>query len=330
MTVKAYLVNLTTRRAAVLFLEALLLGSLSIILRIGLPWTPALFVTAYGIVLLYSEKVCLVSHSEMTNNSPYFLGFLFFLVALANTFRSFSVQATDSQLEYVVRQLGAALLPTIFGLTFRQLLFAYSPAQADQDIFFRTLEEELRRSATEFKRSQAELVELVKEFIEMRRGLFSEEEKAARKYVHNLEKAIALFDGSFSNYPAMISSTLANCAQSLNGFKEKLRELTEAAEHIEPRRLSEVVAQFDNVKTNAGGLAVEISSLKATLEDLRTLAGSLPATIKEQLGSTKNDLDKVRSDLSIKVASIQSDLTEIDKVLTDFVSITQARIETIR
>jgi hypothetical protein len=330
VTIKTYLVNLTTRRAASLFFGGLLIGVICILSGFGLPWSPGIVVAAYGCVLWYAEKVCLVSHTEMTNNSPYFLGFLFFLVALANTFHSFSVQASDLQLQYVIRQLGSALIPTIVGLPFRQLLFAYSASQADQDLFFRTLEDELRRSATEFRRSQTELVQLVQEFVEMRRGLFSEEEKASRRYVHNLEKAIALFDTTLSDYPIVISSTLSSCAQSVSGLKEKLRELSQAVEHTDPRQLSDIVAQFASVKTSAGGLAGELANLKSTVEHLRALAETVPAGIKDQLASAKVDLDGVRADLRDKVASIQSDLTAIDKVLTDFVIVAQGRIEAIR
>jgi hypothetical protein len=72
---RTYLVNLTSRRAVVLFLISLVCGAVFIVAGVGLPWTPALVVSAYGAVLLYCAKVLLVPHSEMTNNSPYFLGF---------------------------------------------------------------------------------------------------------------------------------------------------------------------------------------------------------------------------------------------------------------
>ena len=330
MTIKTYLLNLTTRRAVIMFLAAFGLGLISIVFGFGLPWVPAIIVAIYGSILLYAEKEYLVSLSEMTSNSPYFLGFLFFLIALAKTFHTFSVEATDTQLQDVIRQFGSALFPTIVGLPFRQLLFAYSASQADQDLFFRTLEEELRQSAAEFRRSQVELVQLVHEFVEMRRGLFSEEEKAARRYIHNLEKAIALFDTSLSDYPIAISSTLSSCAQSLHELKEKLLELNQAAEHTHPRQLSDMVAHFDSVKTSAGSLAGELINLKSTVELLRALAEKVPPSIKEQLVSTKVDLDEARSDLRVKIASIQSDLTAIDKVLTDFVIVAQERIEDIR
>src|SRR5271169_1636680 len=54
----------------------------------------------------------------------------------------------------IFRQLGTALVATIVGLPFRQALFAYAPGQQDQDTFYRNLEEELRRSASEFRKSQ--------------------------------------------------------------------------------------------------------------------------------------------------------------------------------
>jgi hypothetical protein len=308
----------------------LILGGASIQAELALPWTPGLIVAAYGGVLLYSEMACGVTHAEMTNNSPYFLGFIFFLFSLLTTFRNFSSHGADAQFDYIVRQLGTALLPTIVGLPLRQLLFAHGPSQADQDLFFRTLEDELRRGASEFRRSQAELVQLVQQFVEMRKGLFSEEEKAARDYVHTLERAIGMFQESLANYPSVISTALSACAQSVHALKEKLRELNQAAQQTEPNQLSNMIAQFESVKASAGTLAGELSELRKTVEQLRLLAGAVPGTIKEQLASVKVDVDQVRSELIVKVATIQSDLTAIDKVLSDFVAVAQVRIEAMR
>ncbi len=153
--IRAYFLNLTSRRAVLLFLMALGAGAILIVANVCLPWSPPLIVVIYGSVLLVTAKFYRVPHSDMTNNSPYFLAFLFFLLSLATAFWNLRLASADLQLGDIVHQLGGALIATIVGIPFRQLLFAYSPEQADQDLYFRALEEELRRSATEFKRSQA-------------------------------------------------------------------------------------------------------------------------------------------------------------------------------
>jgi hypothetical protein len=284
----------------------------------------------------------------MTNNSPYFLGFLLFLVSLFTTFSRLSMDAADLQVGFIIRQLGAALLTTIVGLPFRQLLFAYSPAQADQDLFFRTLEEELRRSATEFKRSQAELVTLVQEFIEVRKTLFGDEEKASRRYVRNLEKAAALFEQDLTNYPTVISSAISACAESVSALMEKLRELAQATANADGKQISAMIAQFDAIKTGATTLSQELGNLRLSVEQLRSSSATLPAVVKQhleaaksdfdaaraavkmQLGMAKSDFEVVRTELSSKVGTIQNDIEAIDRLLTDFVAVIRERIEAFR
>jgi hypothetical protein len=327
---RTYLVNLTSRRAVNLFLISLAAGSVLITADIYLPWSPAVVVIAYGGVLFYCAKVFLVPHSEMTNNSPYFLGFLFFLISLLRTFWSISTLGDDLQLGQMLRELGGALLATIVGLPLRQLLFAYSPSQAEQDIFFRTLEEELRRSATEFKRSQVELIQLVHEFVETRKGFFSEEEKASRRYIRGLEKAAGIFEESAANYPAIISAALSKCAQSLKVLQEKSLELSQAAQTLEPDKIKEVVTQFAAVRDSSAELARGLSGLQVGVVQLEQLVAGLPSNVGGHLRGAQVEFDEVRRDFRKKVDEIQADISAIDKVLTDFVALTQERVGTGR
>jgi hypothetical protein len=324
---RTYLVNLTSRRAVILFLISLACGTLFIVADIGLPWTPALVVCAYGAVLLYCAKVLLVPHSEMTNNSPYFLGFLFFLISLLRTFWSVSSLSDDLQLGPMVHQLGGALLSTVAGLPFRQLLFAYSPSQAEQDIFFRTLEEELRRSATEFKRSQVELIQLIQEFVEARKVSFSEEEKASQHYIKSLEQAVGLFEQSAATYPAVISSALSTCAQSLQVLQEKTRALSQAAQTLAPEQISGIVTEFAAVRETSASLARDLGGLQIAVVQLKQLAAGLP---EGMLRGAQQEFDEVRRQMRRRVDEIQVDLSAIDKVLNDFVALTQERIGVVR
>jgi hypothetical protein len=327
---RTYLVNLTSRRAVHLFTISLACGILFIVDDIGLPWTPALVVCAYGAILLYCAKCLLVPHSEMTNNSPYFLGFLFFLISLLRTFWSVSSLADDLQLGQMVHQLGGALLATVAGLPFRQLLFAYSPSQAEQDIFFRTLEEELRRSATEFKRSQVELIQLIQGFVEARKGIFSEEEEASRQYIRSLQKAVGLFEESAANYPAVISSALSTCAQSLNVLQEKSLELSQAAQTLSPEKIKDIVIQFTAVRDSSVDLTRGLGGLQSAVVQLERLANGLPSSIGGNLRGAQTEFDEIRLRLRRSVNEIQLDVSAIDKVLTDFVVLTQERIGLVR
>jgi hypothetical protein len=327
---RKYLINFTSRSAAKLFLLCLICGAFLIVLDVGLPWTPALVVIAYGVVLLYCAKELLVPHSEMTNNSPYFLGFMFFLISLLRSFWNVSSLTSDLQLGQIVHQMAGALLATVAGFPFRQLLFAYSPSQAEQDIFFRTLEEELRRSATEFKRSQIELIQLIRDFVEARKGIFSDEERASRQYIQSLEKAIKIFEDSAANYPSVISSSLSSCTASLKVLQEKSLELSQAAQTIAPERIREIGDQLASVKDRSGDLAHGLTVLQASLAQIVQSASSLPAHIGQHLREAQAEFEEVRRQLRSKLDEIQVDITSIDKVLTDFVTLTQERVGVIR
>ena len=158
-----------------MFIIALALGTAAIAFDFHLPWTPAAIVAGYGTCLLFATLKGHSSLSDITTNSPYFLGFILFLVSLFITFTRAGMTPQHIDFSYVVRQLGVALLTTIVGLPFRQCLLAYNPLQQEQDEFYRTLEEELRRSAASFKRAQVELVGLVTEFITSRKTIFNDE-----------------------------------------------------------------------------------------------------------------------------------------------------------
>jgi len=219
---RSFLLHLTTQRAFILFGLDFALGLISICANFGLPWIPALLVLMYGLVLLYSAVSLKVSHSEATNNSPYFLGFVFFLVSLFRAFYSVSFTNGD-QIDLVIHQLGAALLTTIVGLPLRQALFAFSPSQADQDLFYRTLEEELRRSAAEFRRSQVEMLQIIEDFVAARQSLFKDEQKAIRQYVTSLTKATAVLDGSINDFPNAIATILESSLSKFRILEEHFR-----------------------------------------------------------------------------------------------------------
>lgn len=330
MQLRRFLVDLTSRRAVNLFVGVLCVGSVFIAANLGLPWTPALLVAAYGSVLLYCAGVLLVTHSDMTNNSPYFLGFLFFLISLLRSFLTLSSFSDAVQLDQIVHQMGGALLATVVGLPFRQLLFAYSPSQAEQDTFFRTLEEELRRSATEFKRSQVELIQLVHDFVETRKMMFSDEEKASRQYIRSLQDGVKIFEESAANYPSVISSALSSCAASLKQLEERSQALAQSTQNLTPDRIRDIASQFAAVSDRSGDLAHGLNVLNATLIQVEQMIAGVPSRVGGHLRVAQSEFDDVRRQLRDKLDGIQGDVAAIDALLTDFVALTRERIGAVR
>lgn len=286
-------------------------------------------VLVYGLLLFYAAKAFFVSHSEMTNNSPYFLGFLFFLISLFRTFTGFDSSQPLSP-SAVIGQLGSALLSTIVGLPFRQLLFAYAPAQADQDEFFRTLEEELRRSATQFKKSQAELVDLLQEFIASRELLFSEEEKASKRFVQNMEKTAKVFDHAFENYPTVISTALTESAKGVTKLRNALDELVVNTKELKAPVFIDTLREVEGLRQATADLARQIVSLKESMEGMTQVTEKLPAKIETAFEAARTQSGAAGSKLLEGLKMIEEDVKAVDAILDDFLSVLRSRVAALR
>ena len=323
---KAYLLDLTTGRAFHLFFLALSLGALCTWFDAFLPWLPAIFVLAYGGVLLYAEKALLVSHSETTKNSPYFLGFLLTLIALFAVFYTRPPERADLAWGFLVRQLGSALLTTIVGLAVRQSLFAYAPAQQEEDKFFRTIEEELRRSASQFRKTQDDFVQLLQEFIATREVLFSEEEKASRRYVENLTRAITVFDQVYDGYPKQISSTLSKFAKRVDVLAKKIEEMAEATGRIDSTAFTEISQRLEGFQKATSQVSNELDNLRHNVVSLRDVADQFPGRIEQFASDAANRSRVIGTQLGEVIDSIHRDLQAIDSILSDFVRVIQKHI----
>jgi hypothetical protein len=325
-SIKDALVNLTTRGAFKLFLCAIALGAVSVAADFWLPWFPALVVALYGSCLVYAEIKGHVSLSDLTNNSPYFLGFILFLFSLFITFLRYGRQPEQMQMGFVIRELGASLLTTIVGLPFRQWLFAYDPAQQDQDLFYHALEEELRRSAGEFKKSQIELVGLVEQFVETRKTLFAEEEAASEKYISNLKRGVSVFDESFAEYPSLISSALDSCTNILGILRTKLEVLSTTITGIDASNLKQAETELQKLTEQSAALRESLGLLAQSVVGLTARAGLIPRVVAEAFNSTKTIAADSATQLRDQLSVLRKDIADIDALLTEFVKMQTVRI----
>ncbi|GEM_PF-4672396 len=275
----------------------------------------------YGSCLIYAEIVGHISHSDLTNNSPYFLGFVLFLFSLFVTFTRYGVQAEHMQMGFVIRELGSSLLTTVVGLPFRQWLFAYDPAQQDQDAFYRTLEEELRRSAGEFKKSQIELVGLVEQFVEVRKTLFEQEQTAAEQYVSNLRRAVLIFEDSFGGYPQLIASSLEACTKMFDKLKARMQKLSEVVEQFDSSQLKNAETELQKFTEQAIVLRQSLDALSESVTGLTSQAGAIPGVVSQAYGAFAETAGQGAAQLRANLGILLSDLGNLDRLLTEFVDI---------
>lgn len=206
----------------------------------------------------------------------------------------------------MIHQLGVALLTTVVALPIRQALFAFSPSQSDEDLFYRNLEEELRRSASEFRRAQVEMVQIIQEMVELRRTFFIEESQAVKRYVKSLSNATAILDGSINSYPNSISATLESCTQGFGELQGQIRNLAAAASSLDSSKLNASITAFSSIGSAARELEASIAALKESLTSSRQAAEMLPAGFDRLAGSAGRELEA-------SVASIQDSIASVRK-----------------
>jgi hypothetical protein len=334
-SLKRLLLNLDSVKAALLFLTSLAIASVSIVSNFGVPEIPIALVLVYSFILFAASHWFFVSHSEMTKNSPYFLAFLLFLVALFAIFRDAN---GDLQPTTILPRLGAALIPTIIGLAFRQLLFAIDRAQKDHDVFYRTLEEELQRNAVEFKKAQIQLVDLVHDFTETRATLLAAEERAARDYISHMQGAVAVFDEAGTAYPKAILEAITALNRRLTSVLQKIDQAISATSSIDVTAVSTAEAALRSLSTHLQASTADLTNVRTTAQEfvstLNTSSASLAQMVTQTqgsiVGSTRlllegftDALSKVRTAVErehLAIAEIaqpiQNDLQAVDRILT--------------
>ena len=292
----------------------------------GLPWLPALVVACYGSCLVYAEIEGHVAHSDLTKNSPYFLGFTLFLFSLFVTFTRYEHHADQLQMAFVIRQLGASLLTTVVGLPFRQWLFAYDPSQRDQDLFYHALEEELRRSAGEFKKAQVELVGLVEQFVETRKTLFADEQVASEQYLSNLNRVVSVFDKTFSEYPHLISSALDSSTKAVVKLQTKLETMAVAVASLDSTQLQQVEAELQKLKEQMAGLSDGVGLLTHSVGDLTARSNNFPIAMGQMFNSASTIAAEGLGRLKTQLEVLIKDVEDVDRLISEFVGVQTLKV----
>jgi hypothetical protein len=344
LSARSFFLNLDSRRATLLFLAALTVGSASLIFNILVPALPIAAVFVYSSILLYASLHYMISHSDMIKNSPYFLAFMLFLISLCTVF----AQAERLDEKQILPRLSAALIPTVIGLGCRQFLFAYDASQREQDSFYKSLEEELRSSATEFKRSQQRFVELLQEFIDARVSSFAEEEQAAQRYIDSIKRASSVFDETADTYPKAITKAITQLNQRLTRVLEKLEEFSNNAATLDGTALPRVTDHMAALSTAASDVTSQVKTLSTSIETVLKSVQAFPTNIDETMKemarnfgvstkslseSTNLALDELKGSLARQYSEVQSaimpirrDMEAIDQIVTDLVNVLERRI----
>lgn len=296
---RALLIDLTPRRAFLLFT---LSGSLSLVAMYapaGQPWLPLLPIAIYGGLLWYAQSALYRQLNGTLKDSPYFLGFTLTLVALVKAFRVLASGSIDAAglPSFLVTEVGGAILATVTGLFLRQLLLSTDPGETGRDEVFQSIMEKLRKQSGDFATAQRNLVDLVQEFTATRETMFRREEDAFGRYVVRLERGatgLADLEAKIPEQLGMTVTALAAVERELRGAARGFAESLERARASMTEQLRSSAARVD-------------SSSEEASHALRTAGHG----VADHLVAVGRDLDEALRALRSRVAELSAIVTDI-------------------
>jgi hypothetical protein len=328
---------LDSRGAFRLFLCALIPSAILIFGGWGKPFSPAVPVLVYGMALAASQEYYFVQLGPTIKDSPYFLGFI--LTLLEILYIVFVGFPGDNAGPFLYREIGAAIITTATGLFMRQVLLAGDQSEDSQDRVFRTLADEVKKDTVEFHNTQKLFVSLIKEFVQTREEMFSEEEKASAEYLRTLKEAAAKLGNlprrvettmnALENGAARIAEVSATLESGLRDTADSYRRDAASIADAFAAARGQLNQQADALANIAGeaarrmsefGGAVEkaASSAARSADDLTKTVGALATGIgaaQQNIGGLAEDLDR-----------IASDLRAMDQIVGDLIGILRERI----
>lgn len=224
-------------------------------------------VISYGGILIYVQKAHNIDLSAQTKNSPYFMGFVFFLMSLTLIFvQNLSGGTGRPNMSGLFGRAGIAVITTLVGLILRQALFSYDPTDSQAEIFVQELSEDLKKSAKLYRDAQNRLFNLIEEFTAARETLYRKEESISASYTTALHKAILAYtdivenlktlmdknvteiNGSFDNFKGNIIQTFANLSVTMAVAQDKMKQavngsldnLIKGLESLSSKKIEEV------------------------------------------------------------------------------------------
>jgi len=328
-----FLKHLNSQKILVLFLIALAIGCLAI--YFDNLTIPVAVILIYGGILWFAQWQYKVFLTLTDKNSPYFMGFLFTLIALFNLFAK-STEAITTKILFT--NLSIALITTIVGLVIRQIIHGSTTVPGSELESMRTLREHLQESLEDYNEAQSRILNLLEDYSINKNEILKNEKRISDKYLKALERATDIFaqlDQDFSgriqsflktfqDYTLEFQATVEELipenfsqeiAQRFKGFHEGYIEKLESGignfQSSMQRISSEIITRAEDDYVNS--LKTSSETITSTLGDYSTSVGLLTIEMEENSNKIKDRFSEILanlSDYSDKTESIKQNLAQ--------------------
>ena len=282
------------------FLAALAITSYLIYADFRQPWSAGAVVLAYSVYLIIVAERQLLPQTAEIKDSPYYLGFLLTLAALLLSF------LRVNEPTYLLGAIGSALSTTFVGLVFRSILHLRDQEDLVQKQVFTELQEEIKRSATGFRRAQQKLIEVINSFVNTREELLKRDEQTTSKYLSAMEEFLeelkvlqATYFNSLSSAVEEVTPKARESIVQMEALNKELRELRAGMTSSSPvQAIDSLRLAANQAELSLGRLCSELQSSAGAFKSMQSIAGAT-----------------------------ESDLKAIDYILSDFIETAKKHIE---
>jgi len=318
--------ELTPARAFRLFSLALATGLLLLGSSLAAPpiaWLAWLPPFVYGSCLAWAQRRHRVALNGTVKDSPYFLGFILTMVAMAKLFFDVGhIAGGSAGLSAILGEASAAIAATVIGLFFRQLLLSLDRAENFQDAVFQSALKQLNQGAVQLHKAQLEFQGLATEFSRARVSLLQSEEDAHTKYLSQLRAGTAVLSTIEEQYPTRVKALLdalreaaeaskkaaEDAAVGLGGMHQVLaagvqgeieamrREIGKGTENLAAVRAKAAVEVQAVVTSLEGAVNLLQSHVESTADSVRIYPDRL-AEVTVQLGEIGESVASLRESL---------------------------------
>jgi len=240
---------------------------------------------------------------------------------------------------FLFREIGAAILTTATGLFMRQILLASDRAEEAQDRIFRTIAEEVRKDTLEFHDAQKLFVKLIKEFVQAREEMFSDEEKAFAEYLK------ALKDGAqrVGALPKRVETVMVALENTGSRVAEISSELESGLRTTAERYRHDIDGLTDCLMAGRKQLSNEIVNFAQGINEVAKRVGDFRDTMKNSVASTEqatkmfndsvngfssriHEAERGIGGLITELSRMTSDMQGIDQITDDLIRVLRDRL----
>jgi len=279
--------------------------------------TVSLLVFIYTLILIKVQNYHEIQLSSFIKDSPYFLGFLFNIVVISNSFIIVAKYGSDNALilKNLLPQIGTALFTTITGLLCRHCILSLDPNEENEQSSYVNMLELLKAGTNKFDAYQSKLIQLIESFINTHKKLLNEEKIAVTQHIEMISKSIEIFSDVEKSYPDRIKLF----TESIDTIQERINNLSD-----------ELLDYSKNLNSPIDSIKIDISKVFDDLKKRITESNQLITESNKIISKSNNEtsttittvintVNEYHDDIARHLSLYKAEIISISEIIEGFI-----------